>query len=173
MRTIASTFESRTEAEAVRRQLEGIGVSPDRIMLKGIFGAPDEGGGSGNILLSAKVEAEQVGIATEIMKGQPASGGAAQAEEPVLRSPAQIPAAVPPLREEATAPRVARGERMEPAAAPHIATTAAPATEAQPVRTRPVRPGDEAWRKLSRSLVVFGLLLVAAFVIGAMLGLAT
>ncbi len=43
MRTLASTFSTRDEAEAARRRLEAIGISGDRIILKEVEEAGQPG----------------------------------------------------------------------------------------------------------------------------------
>jgi hypothetical protein len=65
MRTIASTFDNRDEAEAASRRLQEIGVPREQIVLKYV---DDPNGGS--VFLSVKASPEQVGPATEILKRQ-------------------------------------------------------------------------------------------------------
>ena len=65
MRTIASTFDNRDEAEAASRRLQEIGVAREQIVLKYV---DDPNGGS--VFLSVKANPEQVGPATEILKRQ-------------------------------------------------------------------------------------------------------
>ena len=63
MRTIASTFDNRDEAEAASRRLQEIGVAREQIVLKYV---EDPNGGS--VFLSVKASPEQVGPATDILK---------------------------------------------------------------------------------------------------------
>ncbi|MDP8912334.1 MAG: hypothetical protein M3N39_02005, partial [Pseudomonadota bacterium] len=78
MRTLASTFSTREEAEAARRHLESIGIARERIILKdvapaagGAAASGSEGAGStGRAFLSVKVTTDQVERASEILKGR-------------------------------------------------------------------------------------------------------
>ena len=141
MRTIAGTFETRGEAEAAGRRLEAIGVAREAIKLREAAGA-----GTGAAVLTAKVSSEQLKAATEILAGRSAGGdGAASVPEPAsghvyFGGPTD------------GAPRAPR-----------------PAPRAQP---QPAAAGDRDdqarwWRKF---LLVTGIALIVAFVVGALLG---
>ena len=141
MRTIAGTFETRSDAEAAGRRLEAIGVAREAIKLREAAGP-----GTGAAVLTAKVSSEQLKTATEILAGRSAGGdGAASVPDPAsghvyFGGPADGAA---------RAPRPAPVARAEP--------------------PTPREPDDQArwWRKF---LLVTGIALVVAFVVGALLG---
>jgi hypothetical protein len=152
MRTIASTFETRDEAESATRRLQGIGVAPDQIMLKDLGGAGARGEASG-FFVSAKVTPEQVDDATKILKRF------APAEPAPLHFGMD---SSPRVRAGGPEPSTAR-----PRPAPAAGVAAAEAAPAAPA----AGPMDR--HRIGRRLVIFGLVLTAAFVAGAVLGLVT
>jgi hypothetical protein len=157
MRTIASTFSTQEEAETASRRLQSAGVPSDRITLKQIAGAvgPDSAP-AGGVFLSAKVAPDQVAAATEIFKGGSDSVPPTRAEEP--------PANAHPAPTETFGgppPRAA----ARPAPAQRPAATAPP----QPQRTK--LPSEPEWMRLGRKLVYLSLILLAAVMAGALLGL--
>lgn len=170
MRTIAATFDTREEAETASRRLQSIGVPAEGILLRDLSvseagetsaapGGADEARG---IFISAKVSPEQVGAATEILKG----GGA--------RDAARADAAGPESpRQERVAASAPAGAGL---ASPPVAQPAADRVDA-PLGREPQKPvahhipaPDGEWRRWSRRMVIFCLVLVVAFVAGAMLG---
>ena len=170
MRTLASTFSTTEEAEAARRHLESIGIARDRIILKdvapaagGSAGSGPEGAGSTDrAFISVKVTTDQVERASEILKGRWREEQEAIAPEVDGR----------PL------PNVQDG--VAGASAPHRPV---PAPDGGP-STASARDGvaAELWAgsraaqdraRRSRYLIFFLLGLVAAFMIGAWLGMAS
>ncbi len=162
MRTLASTFEAREDAEAASRRLQSIGIPRDLIVTK--YVAP--GGGESGFFVSAKVNADQIDAATEILR-KPAP----PPEPPAEARPASAPT---PVAERPAAPAPAASEaphRPLPSARPDFAgATAVPSPAAPETAARPRRP-EEVRAKTGRTLVLFGLALVAAFMVGAWLGL--
>jgi hypothetical protein len=150
MRTIAATFSTRDEAEAASRRLEAIGLSRERIILKDVaaagegLGETDTGGG---VFVSAKVTSEQVEAASEILKTRR------------MAEPAAVVAASPP-------PEMPVQSRPEPAP-PAFGAARRDADPAPPTARRAI---DER-SKLGRYFAYYGLALVAAFIIGAWLGM--
>lgn len=159
MRTLAATFSTRNEAEAASRRLEAIGVSRDRIILKDVAAA---GGAAGDgVFVSVKVTMEQVQPVSEILKSHAAAEGLAA---PVATSAGEQTSGpvggdfAPPFRPLPTT-------RAEPApVAPTVGAQQMPGPGKIP------RPRDERAR-IGRQIVLYCLALVAAFVIGAWLGL--
>jgi predicted component of type VI protein secretion system len=156
MRTLATTFSNKIEAEAAVRRLEALGLSRERIMLKDVAqaGLSQEGGGvPGGVFVSVKVTTEQVQPVSDILKAGSSGAGSEHApsavppSEPVVEMPAAAPPPVPP----AAAPPIAP-EPRDTAAAGSAAEAAAKARQ-------------------GRNMVLFGLALIAAFMIGAWLGL--
>jgi len=159
MRTLASTFSTRDEAEAASRRLQSIGIPHQRIVLKDVAptgegaGAP---GSKGGVFISVKVTTEQVPPVSDILKGRlkeddvPAFqdlGG-----EPVLKDG--------PGRERMTVPPVDDPLPPRPLGAQDQASP------------KPVAAGSRQDRtRLGRYLIFYGLALVAAFMIGAWAGL--
>jgi hypothetical protein len=176
MRTIASTFSTREEAEMAGRRLEGLGIDPDRVELKFLADA-------GEFFISAKVTPDQIDAATEILKRR------AEDEEPPL-----VPQRDLQVGEGASAP-MSRGEGFAPE--PRIAReasvlssrteapVAARKTPPDPESYRPIPAGGGAastarmhppsgngdWSGLGRRTVIFCLVLLVAFVAGALIGL--
>jgi hypothetical protein len=176
MRTIASTFSTREEAEMAGRRLEGLGIDPDRVELKFLADA-------GEFFISAKVTPGQIDAATEILK-RPARD---EVPPPALAGDlgAGEGATAPIRRDESFAPepRVAReasvlsGRTGMPVAAPR--------TPPDPESYRPIpagggaastarmqpSSGDGDWNGLGRRTIIFCLVLLVAFVAGALIGL--
>jgi|GEM_PF-3783283 len=179
MRTIASTFSTREEAETASRRLQTLGIDPDRVELKFLADA-------GEFFISAKVTPDQIDAATEVLK-RPAAD---EASPPVPAGGlgAGEGAAAPPSRTASFAPepRIAReasvlsGGRVE---TPAVSQKTPPDPEsyrpipagggaASTARMQP-SPGDGDWSGLGRRTVIFCLVLLVAFVVGALLGLVT
>ncbi len=82
MRTLASTFSTREEAEAARRRLESVGIASERITLKDVARAVEgpaaAAGSTGGAFISVKVTTDQVERASEILKGQAAGRACGQ-----------------------------------------------------------------------------------------------
>ena len=167
MRTLASTFSTREEAEAARRHLESIGITRERIILKDVAAEGPAASGSegadstGQAFISVKVTTDQVERASEILKG---------------RRRAEPEAAAPDI--ENCPPGNAQDDMREadeppwplPAQEAGFAS-GSPRQEAEV----PLWPGDRATHdraRLPRYVIYFLLALVAAFMIGAWLGLA-
>lgn len=167
MRTLASTFSTREEAEAARRHLESIGIPHDRIFLKDVgqggeaTAAAAEGAGStGQAFLSVKVTTDQVERASEILKGRWRAEPAAAAPDIEGR----------PL-----------GKAQDTGAGANVRPL--PSQEAGPAPGSPREgPAAQLWAesraahhraRRSRYLIFFLLALVGAFMIGAWLGLAS
>ncbi len=173
MRTIASTFSTLEEAETASRRLQSIGVAPEAILLKDLAetGSPSDAdlaeakgraGEARGIFISAKVSPEQVGAATEILKGgtredappqSPIGGDRPDEERTVGAGEIQAQAAA------ASAPRPVGRVDLPPGS-----ISAAPGP-------RHVGSPDTDWRRWSRRIVIFCLVLFAAFMVGAVLGL--
>jgi hypothetical protein len=160
MRTIGTTFSTREEAERAGRDLQSLGVAAERIMLKDLAENRDPDGGSGTVqadrpaegfFLSAKVEPDQVTDATRILKG---SSDAVRPADPLTASPTT---AARPL------PRDHVRFEDEPVRKP-VKLDLRPG-----VRTTP----QDDWTWWGRRLVMIGLIVLAAFVAGAVLGLVT
>ncbi len=151
------------EAEAAMQRLEAIGIGRDRINAKEVAPALDGSAATGGVFVSVKVTTEQVQPANEILKSH--------------STPFETAA---PVAEDRTA-----DFRTEPAIAPEPAGRPLPRFEAEaaPEPTRreipAARPAAKVQAsgferaKLGRNLVIYGLLLVIAFVIGAWLGMVT
>ena len=176
MRTLASTFSTREEAEAALRHLESIGITRERIVFKdvaqageGPAAAGNQGAGSsGRAFISVKVTTDQVERASEILKGGWRTKEEAAAPGMAGRPLGNVQGAgagagagaggsVPPWPLPAQEPGPAPGPPGEGAATELWA------------RSRDTR--DRARR--SRYLIFFSLALVGAFMIGAWLGLAS
>lgn len=173
MRTLASTFGSRAEAEAAGRRLESIGIARDRIILKDVAEA---GGGAGDapgaaaagVFVSVKVTTDQVAPASEILKSSRPAGddaGAVSSGREAASPPAPSPD-VPPRSAPAAAPKP---DPVPRAAAPHPA-------QPQAAAAPPHAPGAATIAGLSRAQLVryfalFCVALAAAFLLGAGLGL--
>jgi hypothetical protein len=157
MRTLASTFSTRDEAEAASRRLEAIGIGRERIILKNVSGT---GADPDAVFVSVKVTTEQVQPASEILKGRgtreetAGSGFADPAQEPVGQAAvvSELPPSPPPSDADLATSPPRTGAHPQP----------------QPARA-PIAGQDRA--RLSRYVVFYGLALVAAFVIGAWLGM--
>jgi hypothetical protein len=141
MRTIAGTFETQSEAEAAGRRLEAIGVAREAIKLRDGVGP-----GTGAAVLTAKVSSEQLKAATDILAGRAASSD----------GPAPV--------SEASSGHVyfggpADGAPRSPRPAPTAPTQTAVGGD----------PDDQArwWRKF---LLLTGIALILAFIVGALLG---
>lgn len=163
MRTLAATFETREEAESACRRLEAIGVSRDRIVLKDLAGtAEGSAGAPGGVFVSLKVTNEQVEPVNDILKRQP---------KPAEASP---PSAQPP--QSTAAPHRAPEPELPPrplssvASEPGFGAPAAghPRSQPQP-RSGKLTPQDRA--RLGRNVILFCLVLVVAFMVGAWLGM--
>lgn len=166
MRTLASTFNSRGQAEAAIERLEAIGIPRERIILKVVeraAGAPAPPGSAGAAFLSVKVTTDQVQAVSDILKAQSAvEDKVAAADTSSGRNGPQVAAAPPSRPLPASDASGLRPQREE-----------APAQrEEAPAQHRPAQrkgAGDRA--RLGRYLIFYGLALVAAFMIGAWLGL--
>jgi hypothetical protein len=158
------------------RRLEGLGIDPDRVELKFLADA-------GEFFISAKVTPDQIDAATEILK-RPARDEA----------PPPVPAGDVREGEGASAP-ISRGESFTPE--PRIvreasvlssrpeAPVGARKTPPDPESYRPIptgggaastarmqpTSGDGDWSGLGRRTVIFCLVLLVAFVAGALIGL--
>ena len=144
MRTIASTFSTRDEAERAGRRLQDFGVPTDRIQLKS--------DASGATVVMAKVAPEQANAATQILAGRSA------AEPP--SQPAAADAAPP-----------SGGE-------PGHVYFGGPEGGARPLRPAPAAPqpssppaSDEDSRWWRRFILITGVAVVLAFLIGALMGM--
>lgn len=140
MRTLASTFSTRDEAEAACRHLEAIGIGRERIILKDVGQAANGAASAGSAFISVKVTREQVAPASEILKGHGRAEDTARQTSPQPELP----------------PRPLPSIRAEPEA------VAGPG--------KPQLAGIDRSR-LGRYLIYYSLVLVAAFVIGAWLGM--
>ena len=170
MRTLASTFSTMEEAEAARRNLESIGITRERIILKDVAqtaeGAPAASSGSagsaGRVFISVKVTTDQVERASEILKGGLRAEQEAAAPEAEGRPLGNVQgaaagASVPPR----PLPVQEAGPAHEPAREGAAAELWAASRAAQ----------DRARR--SRYLIFFLLALLGAFMVGAWLGMAS
>lgn len=183
MRTLASTFSTRNEAEAAARRLEGIGIAPERILLKEVAppaGAPP-GAGAGGVFLSVKVPTHQVEAVNEIMKGEWSDD---EASAPAVAPPGaeRIEAAgapessfrsAPPLPPSMAQPeRPAAGPTTHPGSAARMPDPepTRPAIPPQPARAQATAAGGDRER-LRHYLLLYCVALVAAFLLGAGLGL--
>jgi hypothetical protein len=169
MRTLAGTFGTRDEAEVASRRLQAIGIPGERIIMKDVAPTAEAGSGAGGAFISVKVTTEQVEPVGEILKGR-WTGTAAS--DPASFQPAARIEAAPRMD---TAPRRGTTEAAAPAPPP-IAKAAELAARAANVAPPPHSAASPAARerekaRLGRNLVLFGLALVAAFMIGAWLGL--
>jgi len=162
MRTLASAFHSREEAEAAVRRLEGIGIARDRIVLKDVEPPANGAAASGGaFFVSVKVPTDQVRSVSEIL--EPAPGAAAP--PPAAAAPEPRRAPISPPRAEAQ-----QAHRPLPVHEPRFAPLAFE-EDAAPARTT-ARTAARDRGKLGRTLVLYGLALVAAFIIGAWAGMA-
>ncbi len=153
MRTLAATFDSRDQAEAACRRLEAIGIARERIVVKDVAGGSAGAPPGGGVFVSLKVTNEQVHPVNGILKSQ--------APEPAVNAPPQA-AAVPAAQAESP-PRPLSSVAAEPGfGSPAGAARPQPAT-----RSGKLTPQERA--RLGRNLILFCLLLVAAFMIGAWL----
>ncbi|MDP9415990.1 MAG: hypothetical protein M3Q08_18270 [Pseudomonadota bacterium] len=201
MRTIPATFDTKEEAETAIRRLEAIGVAPDRILLKEL---EDSGGASQPdpaqkalgrpaatraFFVTAKVSPEQIGAATEILKGSrtedkasalppdPGAGSSASPASPPLATPGESAGA-----RNGTAAKIASGEIHQtgtgstPAGQPLPADTSGrrphealggPAPQPQPRRSDRSKAD---WRRWAQYGIIYCLLMVAAFTGGWLLG---
>ena len=177
MRTLASTFDTRGEAEAAAGRLEAIGIPRERIMFKDVAATADAPGGAGAVFISVKVTTDQVEPVSEILKDYRSAAPAASAPE---QRPAEA-GSQPPIMAGAPAPHGPGGgaAATEPTAVPRPLphweperpAAAAPAL-GEPQRgtaTSPARRRDSG--QLGRYLIYYTLALVAAFMIGAWLGM--
>ena len=170
MRTLAGTFSTRDEAEAVSRRLEAIGISPDRITQKVVEGSANTSS-AGGVFMTVKVTTDQVQAASQILKEHPASSRPAffGADRPAENAAPQVKAEPEP----AARPIPARGTE---------AAAVAPRADQQPQqRPVPAKPEDEGreqlfggdWNRLGRYVALILVVLVGAFLFGAGLGLLT
>ena len=152
MRTLASTFSTREEAEAAGRRLEAIGIGRERIVLKDLVGTDPTVGAPGGAFISVKVTTDQVQPVSEILKAGRSSEDIAAAASP----------AAAPVAADVSPPTPARPLSPDPR----------PATvQPGPVQAATAQAAAKDRARLSRYLVYYGLALVAAFVIGAWLGM--
>jgi hypothetical protein len=152
MRTIAGTFPSLGEAEAAGRRLEAIGIPPGAIKVQAATAGA--AGGSGEVVLTAKVPPEHVQAASGILAGRETN---------------------------APGPSIARGAAPAGGAASGHVYFGGPADgAARPVRSQPTAPTpgpasarnpDEQARWWRRFLLITGAALLIAFIVGALLGL--
>lgn len=165
MRTLAATFDSREEAEAACRRLEAIGIARDRIILKDVASAAAGAGAApgGGVFISLKVTNEQVEPVNDILKRQPGPS-----EAPAPADHAARPAVALHRPEQPGLPP----RPLSPVGAePGLGAAAGTAPPQPQPRARPdkLTPQDRA--RLGRNLILFCLVLVAAFMIGAWLGM--
>ena len=168
MRTIASTFSTREEAETAGRRLERIGIAPDRIVLKYLADA-------GEFFISAKAAPEQIGAATEILQPPraeapiPAAAGEGLSNGSGATPEArEVPVANPVFGSDAPREAIAQERPVAPTRMTPVAGTVAGDSATTWVRT-----GGDDWQGTGRRVVVFCLVLLVAFVAGALLGLVT
>lgn len=199
MRTIASTLDTRQQAELASAKLKALGIGPEHIIVREI---EDGEGAAGRIFISAKVAPDQVDAARRILNG---ASGEIQAEARAPETPGapqSSAAGASPLQSrapETPAPELG-GEGFwveEPARAGQTGAAAA-AAWAAPAREEPGRArsreapairtrrgpgpeggsGREAGRArvrretggFSRLFVIAVLLAAAGMAIGAMIG---
>ncbi len=161
MRTLAATFETREEAENACRRLEAIGVSRDRIVLKDLAGTADGSAAApGGVFVSLKVTNEQVEPVNDILKRQPKP---AEAPSPPAQPPQSTAAPHRPPEPELP-PRPLSSVASEPG----FGAPAAGQPRSQP-RSGKLTPQDRA--RLGRNVILFCLVLVVAFMVGAWLGM--
>ena len=168
MRTLASTFSTKEEAEAARRHLESIGIPRERIILKDVApaaGGPaasaSEGAGStGRAFVSVKVTTDQVERASEILKG----GGRAEQEAAAPDVEGRPLGNVQDIGVGASVPPLPVGEAGPAPGAPQEGAAAELWAGSRAARNR---------ARLSSYVIFFLLALVAAFMIGAWLGMAS
>ena len=174
MRTIGSTFSSRQEAEAARDRLQGLGVSPDHILLRDLDDA------SQGIFLGAKVTAEQADAASKALKVARQEERDASAEHEAAPTMAGIPVDVPERDEGFRVEKEPEAAAMvQPAVAAPVAEGPRPirrqaSPEPEPLR-RPAEPPaahvrSATDRGLGRHVMLAGLMVFMAFVLGALLG---
>jgi hypothetical protein len=159
MRTLASTFESRDDAEAASQGLEEIGVPRDSIVMK--YVAP--GGGESGFYISAKVAPEQVDAATEILKRRTPAPEPARERVPEPRAEEPPPPPQPafrPVSEPELPPRPTIARAAEPGSAAAAGVVTDPTTMRNAARER---------EKKIRLAIYYALALVGAFMIGAWL----
>lgn len=127
MRTLASTFKSREEAQEASRRLERIGISPGRINLKDVADLPEaaaRAGVDGGVVLTVKVTTEQVAAASDILKDGKADEAAPPARSGLRRgmdhqaapisgqaaAPSRSQPPAPPVPDVASEPELPRAE---------------------------------------------------------------
>ncbi|HEX8535041.1 MAG TPA: hypothetical protein VF662_12810 [Allosphingosinicella sp.] len=152
MRTIAGTFPSLGEAEAAGRRLEAFGIPPGAIKVQAAPGGAL--GGSGGVVLTAKVPPEHVQAASGILAGR-----ATKAAEPAI-SPGAAPAG------DAASGHVYFGGPADGAARPPR-----PQPAAATPRRESAGDADEQARWWRRFVLMTGAALLIAFFVGALLGL--
>jgi hypothetical protein len=199
MRTIASTLDTRQQAELASAKLKALGIGPEHIIVREI---EDGDGAAGRIFISAKVAPDQVDAARRILNG---ASGEIQADARAPEAPGapqSSAAGASPLQSrapETPAPELG-GEGFwveEPAGAGQTGAAAA-AARAAPAREEPGRarsseapaiptrrgPGPEGGSGreaglarvrretggFSRLFVIAVLLAAAGVAIGAMIG---
>lgn len=168
MRTLATTFTTRDEAESAIRRLEALGLSRERISVKDM--AQAGAGGTGGVFVSVKVTTEQVQPVGEILKS---AAPRESADLPPRAEPVAAPA--PPIVEPAPP---ARGSATH-FGAPEIPAVAVKAAAIPPSppqsREAPLTgaAAEAARARRARTYILFGLALIGAFMIGAWLGLLT
>jgi hypothetical protein len=164
MRTLASTFSTRNEADAACRRLEAIGIPRDRVVLKEVATAtgPSAGSGTnGGVFVSVKVTTDQAGPVGEILRGAAQGGNAEPAHalperEAVQSFESDAPQSSRPL------PGALREREV-------IAAPIDPVPSQHPGVASTVTQRDHA--QIGRFVVYCCLIILAAFVIGALLGL--
>ena len=189
MRTIAMTFDTRSQAEAASRLLQGIGVDPELILLRDLARASgageadaavrpeapaSDGAHAGGTFLSAKVAPEQVAAASEILKGVGAGAGA---------PPESSSGGGDTRHSEAHSAVPAAGE-------PPLSFGGPPAEPSRPREPGPARLGQDQVRQGSqgpaghrqgqsagsgagswkRPLAIFCVAVLAAFIVGLVMG---
>ncbi len=185
MRTIPATFDTKDEADTAIRRLQAIGVTPDRIVLKemeetGGASQPDvppqsNGRPARAFFVTAKVSPEQIGAATEILKGfRPDdtppplpldAGGRSSAPFTPPQSPEAATEAATPHQAGA---RVASGEIHQTGAGsdPNEGFGGL-APQHQPRRSDSSKAD---WRRWAQYGIIYCLLMVAAFTGGWLIG---
>ena len=188
MRTIATTFDTRSQAEAASRLLQGIGVDPELIQLRDLAGAaePDaavlsgapgsNGAPSGGTFLSAKVAPEQVAAASEILKGvdtgngtPPASAsGAGDMTEKHSNVQRAAPAGVePPLTFGGPPAEAIRPREPGPARVGQDQVRQGSQGPAGHPPSKPAGSGASSWK---RPLAIFSVAVLVAFIVGLLMG---
>ncbi len=161
MRTLASTFSTRTDAEAASRRLEAIGVPRDRIILADVpKGEAAAGAPAGSVFITVKVTTDQVAAANEVLKShrtESAPSSASSLRDPVNEAAdkGRVEARVlprPPLRGHEESRRLS--DDIAPQNQQH---------------ERSVASSDQGWFR--RYFLYSCIAVVAAFIMGAGLGL--